>query len=119
MANKNGVKNNDTEMSCYNCGHQCGGSCYGCNGLTHYLLRWALGVFIIIFTLMLGIQIGEFKGAYKSDYRFERGMMPNYDQLYFRPNYGPMMNRFGTTYEPLDNVAPTDSIEAPAGLNLE
>lgn len=115
--NGNGVKNSSTEMGCYNCGHQCGGNCYGCGGLTHYLLRWALGIFIIIFTLMLGIQIGEFKGAYKSNYHFSRGMMGDYDQFYSRSNYSPMMDRLEATYEPLDNVAPADNIEAPEGLN--
>jgi hypothetical protein len=68
-------------------GHKChGGMCCGgmngCGGhhMGFHILRWVLGIIIILMVFSFGVQIGEFKSAFESGQYGSRGMM--------RYNYG-------------------------------
>lgn len=67
-------------------GHKChGGMCGGMNGcgghhMGFHILRWVLGIIIILMVFSFGVQIGEFKSAFEGGQYGSRGMM--------RYNYG-------------------------------
>src|ERR1035437_2223279 len=67
-------------------GNKChGGMCGGINGCGGYhmgfhILRWILGIIIILMVFGFGVQIGEFKSAFESGGYGYHGMM--------RYNYG-------------------------------
>ena len=64
------------------CGHCCGmGHMHGMGGKYH-LLRWLLGVAIIIIVFWMGFKLGEFKGYFaNSDGYYGRGF--GHGMMYF------------------------------------
>jgi hypothetical protein len=61
---------------------QCHGGWNGCGGhhMGFHILRWVLGIIIILMVFGFGVQIGEFKAAFESGGYGSHGMM--------RYNYG-------------------------------
>ena len=88
---KNGNGKMVSGMSCMNCGRYCGGACCGYDQWPHYVLRWVLGIAIILLAFWLGMRVGEFKGevwGWGGGSRFYHGgMMRGYGN--FGPAYGP------------------------------
>ena len=80
-------------------GHKChGGMCGGMNGcgghhMGFHILRWVLGIIVILMVFGFGVQIGEFKSAFENGGYGYHGMM--------RYNYGyqpvQMMSGVGGT----------------------
>ena len=71
------MENNQTTS-----GHPVGCKCLMCMGICrmcgfghrYILLRWLLGLLILIVVFWLGMKIGEFKGAFEGGYGMQRGM---------------------------------------------
>ena len=70
--------------------HMCEGhDCYTCGyHQRHLLLRWLLGLLIIVLVFWIGFKLGEFKGAYIDGYYGSPKMMMlpagNFPVTYFR-----------------------------------
>ena len=78
-------------------GHKChchGGMCgnwNGCGGhhIGFHILRWVLGIVIILMVFGFGVQIGEFKAAFEGGgYGYHGGMMRGYQQPVNMMYYG-------------------------------
>ncbi len=64
-----------------------GGSC-GHGNNKFFVIRWVLGILIILIMFSLGMRIGEFKGALEQNAGY--GRMMNYGGGYYNQGY-PMM----------------------------
>ena len=103
--NNNMNNNHPQGCMCGMCkGHNMSGTCCGGHHMGIYVLRWILGIIIILMIFSLGVSIGEFKGEVMGGGSIYRGSM-----MYDGYNGGyalPMMRvTTGTTATPA--VAPT------------
>jgi hypothetical protein len=72
--------NKESRETCENCQ-----DCCGCGGHYHgfhkyFVLRWVLGIVILIIVFWLGMKIGEFKGYFENNFGgvgYHQGMMFN------------------------------------------
>ena len=93
-------------------GHKChGGMCGGMNGcgghhMGFHILRWVLGIIIILMVFSFGVQIGEFKSAFESGQYGSRGMM-RYNYGYQQP--APVM--YGVTGQAVPAVQGTTVVK--------
>lgn len=109
------------EGGCERCGYcsqcegyeGCGMECrqmYGmrCGG-RHYLLRWILGVLILVIVFFAGIKLGEFKQDMRGGYGY--GMMNRgYNAM---PGYGMMQWRDGANADAYYRYGMMRGAEAP------
>jgi hypothetical protein len=72
--------NNQGQNTCGMCG-----GCSHCHGGHHrfHLLRWVLGLVIILMVFSFGVQIGEFKSAFENGQGYSGGHMMRYG---YQPN---------------------------------
>ena len=92
------------------CGRCCGGHC--CGGGRHMLLRWLLGLLILVIVFWLGLKIGEFKGAFGGDYGGYYGM-PRHMRTFNKPmmyksywGYPRMMGNTSSSTQPQSGTTP-------------
>ncbi len=64
------------------CGHKCHNGMCGCMGhhMGFHILRWVLGIIVILMSFGFGVQIGEFKAAFESGYGYRHHNMMYYSQ---------------------------------------
>lgn len=87
------------------------GTCCHRHYLAHYLLRWVLGIIVILFVFCLGVNVGELTADYRgwdSGYGFGPRMMI---RGYYDGGYGAPMMYWGTG----SAGAPVKGAAAPAG----
>jgi hypothetical protein len=65
---------------CSTCGASMSNGCHGCGHMKYHVLRWALGLIIILVVFWVGLKIGEFKGQFEGQWGGygHRGMMIQY-----------------------------------------
>ncbi len=82
--------------------HMFGSMCPGCYGRKHYILRWFLGIVILLIAFSFGVKVGEvksllgnnsyipamMKGYWNNGYQGQYYMMQPYNQGsgYYGPN---------------------------------
>ena len=92
------------------CGRCCGGHC--CGGGRHLLLRWLLGLLILVIVFWLGLKIGEFKGVF-GGYGGNYSGMPRHMRSFNKPmmrsgywGYPGMMNNNPSAAQPQTGATP-------------
>ena len=66
-------------------------SSLGC-GSKHFLLRWALGLFILFSVFWLGVKVGELKTILRSEFGYGSGYSNHYYMMRGYNGGYPMMN---------------------------
>jgi hypothetical protein len=73
--NNNNSNNNNHEHHDHH-DHGCGCGMHNGMGMNRFfVLRWVLGILIIVLVFLFGMKIGEFKGTMESGYGYHGGMM--------------------------------------------
>jgi hypothetical protein len=99
---------------CYACKGQkmCGMYGHCCGGHRHVLLRWLLGLLILVIVFWLGVKIGEFKGAFGGYGSYYYGM-PRHMRSFNRPmmkngywGYPRMMGNTSSSTQPQSGTTP-------------
>ncbi len=103
-------ENKPSNMGGHGHDHMC--SCHG-YGHKHFVLRWLLGIVMLVIVFYLGVKVGEFKGELRSAYYggYGRYMMEGYGPDDYNGWYGQGMMKVlpGTpATPPASNTAPTN-----------
>ncbi len=69
------MQENEQQQNWY--GHKCHNGMCGCTGhhMGFHVLRWVLGIVVILMVFGFGVQIGEFKAAFEGGYGYHHEMM--------------------------------------------
>jgi hypothetical protein len=91
----NGMKN-EKDHTCKDCNNGCAGCCGCCHGGKHIVLRWILGIIILVAVFCAGLKLGFFAasigsyGGYGSHYGKYRMMMQPYYFQQMPPAQAPV-----------------------------